>query len=130
VVTRLRTWHAELAVVALILGATVAATAGAWREIVGSLAVLAGFAHAQVSERLAEHAKLTDRFASNVNGHLGQPAPGSSHHAYCWRWSSRYFLAKELLWLVYFVSLQAWSALVGVAVFLLYPLWRRLRSSL
>lgn len=127
---KFRTWHAELAVVAIVLLATVAATGGAWREIVGALAVLAGFAHAQVSDRLAEHAKLSE----SLERFHRIPTPLTdgqlSGRAHCWRWSARYFLVKELLWLVYFVSLQAWSALVGVGVFLLYPLWRRWRSAI
>ena len=47
----------------------------------------------------------------------------------CWRWSLRYYVAKELLWLAYFVAHRSWSALVGVVVFLAYPAWRRLWRS-
>lgn len=36
-----------------------------------------------------------------------------------------YFYLKESLWFVYFFLLGAWSALVGVVIFLLYPLWHK-----
>jgi hypothetical protein len=119
-----KTWQLELALVAVVLGGTFYASGGGAREAVGSVAVLATFAHGQVTDRLAEHARATARVAANVNGHLGHPAPGTPTHAYCWRWARRYYVTKELLWLVYFASLHAWSALVGVGVFLLYPFWR------
>lgn len=120
-----KTFHAELLFVALVLAVAGYFSGAGWVEAIGACAVLASFAHAQVSDRLAEHARLTDRFAANMNGHLGCPAPGTAHHAYCWRWSLRYFVTKEALWLVYFVAHRSWSALVGVFVFLLYPVWRR-----
>jgi hypothetical protein len=43
----------------------------------------------------------------------------------CHRWAARYLVAKEVLWLAYFVLHHSWSALAGVFVFLAYPLWRR-----
>lgn len=77
-------------------------------ELIGSGAVLASFAHGQVSDRLAEK-------------EAEKPSPDVK----CFRWSGRYFLMKEALWLSYFILKGAWSALVGCAVFLVYPLWRR-----
>lgn len=109
----------------MVLALTVIYTHGGAVEWLGAAAVLAAFAHGQVSDRLAEHARKTDRYAANANGHLGMPVRESRHHAYCWRWSLRYFVAKESLWLVYFVAHRSWSALAGVFVFLAYPLWRR-----
>jgi hypothetical protein len=103
-----RTWMAELAVVWLVLIGVVGLTRGGLIEAVGALAVLAAFAHAQVAERMREREALK----SNPDVH-------------CHRWSTRYFMAKELLWLSYFVAHRSWSALVGVGVFLAYPLWRK-----
>lgn len=105
---KLRTWHFEVAFVAVVLGAVLALTAAPWRELFCAAAVLASFGHAQVSDRLAEHQ------ASLVS------APVS-----CFRWSARYFVAKELLWVAYFVATGAYAALVGCGVFLAYPVWRR-----
>jgi hypothetical protein len=98
----------ETIVVALILAATILVTHGRAIEWVGSAAVLCGFGHASVSERLAE-----------------QEAMRARPSVPCHRKLIHYFVAKEILWCVYFVALGAWSALAGVAVFLAYPVWRR-----
>jgi hypothetical protein len=103
-----KTWMVELAVVWLVLIGVVALTHGGLIEAVGALAVLAAFAHAQVAERMREREALK-----------------SKPDVHCHRWSLRYFMAKELLWLSYFVAHRSWSALVGVGVFLVYPLWRK-----
>ena len=70
--------------------------------------MLCGFAHAQIAERLREQEAL------RVN-------PSVSCHQFL----GRYFLLREILWTAYFVALGAWSALVGCALFALYPVWRR-----
>lgn len=103
----MRTWHLELAVVVVVLFAVALATGGRV-ELVGAAAVSLSFAHAQVADRLAE--REAAREVATVD---------------CHRWATRYLLAKESLWLVYFVALHAWSALAGVGLFLAYPAWRR-----
>ena len=103
----MRTWQLELLFVANVLAASLAATGAARVEAIGALAVLASFAHGQVSDRLAEREGL--RAAPDIG---------------CWRWARRYFLAKEALWFAYFVAHRSWSALVGVLLFLAYPVWR------
>jgi hypothetical protein len=100
----IRTWQVELLVVATGLAATVYFSCGGWREALTAAAVLAGFAHAQVSDRLAE-----------MEGRRTQP------EVHCWRWSLRYFVAKEALWFAVFAAYRNWSALAGVVLFLLYP---------
>jgi hypothetical protein len=102
-----KTWTIELAVVSAALAVVFRISGGGSVELLGSLAVLAGFAHAQVSDRMAE------REARRVNPDV-----------HCWRWSRRYFVLKELLWLAYFVAHRSWAALAGVGIFLLYPAWR------
>lgn len=102
-----RTWVWELGTVALALVAVLLATHAPLVEVIGSGAVLASFAHGQVSDRLAE-----------------RDAARAVPEVHCVAWARRYFLAKEALWLVYFVAKGAWSALVGCAVFLVYPAWR------
>lgn len=103
----LPTWFWETLLVSLVMSAVVLIS-GNPLEGIGALAVLAAFAHAQVSDRMAE-----------------QQAAKAKPDTHCWRWSLRYFVAKELLWLAYFVAHGSWSALAGVGVFLLYPLWRK-----
>lgn len=104
----MKTWHFELAFVATVLLVVYGvASPGDWRELIGSAAVLASFAYSQIADRLTE-----------------REARRSAHEVHCWRWSLRYFLLKEALWLAYFVAHRSWSALVGVGVFLAYPIWR------
>ena len=94
--------------VAVILGLMLAATKRYLMPVewIGAVAVLLTFGHAQVANRLAERAEIQ---ADGVE---------------CYRWARRYWIGKEILWLIYFVMLGAYSALVGVGVFLLYPIWR------
>jgi hypothetical protein len=101
-----KTWQAEGAVVAAILAMTVVLSGGHLREWIGALAVQLTFHHGAISDRMAEQQALK----SDVS---------------CWRWSQRLFVGKEALWLAYFGLSQTWSALVGVLLFLIYPLWRR-----
>lgn len=103
----IRTWQAELATVATVLGTVLVVTQAPVVEVIGSSAVLVSFAHVQVSDRLAEREAARDR-----------------PEVHCYAWARRYFITKEILWLGYFVSKGAWSALVGCALFLAYPAWR------
>lgn len=103
----IRTWHIEHAVVAALLFGTVVVTSGGWVEVVGAVAVQASFGHAGIAVRLQEREQLRER--PEVD---------------CYRWLGRYFIGKEVAWFIYFVAHQSWSALVGVGVFLAYPVWR------
>lgn len=102
-----RTWVWELGTVGLILAVVLVATRAPLIEVIGAGAVLASFAHGQVSDRLAEN-----------------EAARAKPEVHCHAWARRYFLAKEALWFGYFVAKGAWSALVGCVVFLAYPAWR------
>ena len=95
-------------VVAVILAVTAFLTGGARHEGVGAAAVWFGFSHCQVAERFRER-------------EAARAVPTVS----CHRQLEVYFVGRELLWTTYFVMLGAWSALVGCAVFALYPVWRR-----
>ena len=101
---RIRTWQKESAVMAIIL-ASVTALHPTLAEFVCAFAVWVTFMHGQVAE---EQGKLS---MSSVS---------------CYRWSRRYFVLKELSWIAFFVITQAYSAIIGSVVFLLYPLWRKL----
>lgn len=135
----MKTWVLEAGVVALILGAVVGMTGSKPIEWLGAVAVLLTFMHAQVSFRLSEAEDRRDglrREAQALSQRYEHAAEKPSladvqaadakyfHHVECHRWLARYHVGKELLWLAYFVAMGAWSALVGVFVFLLYPLWR------
>lgn len=107
------TWAFERAAVGIALASTVALTAGDWRQGIAAAAVLASFAHAQVSDRLAEAEAARERIGA------------TPIRVHCHRLALRWLVAKELLWLAFFVSIASWASLVGVAAFLGYPLWRR-----
>lgn len=103
----MKTWHIEAAVMAAILIATVLISGGSPVEWVGAAAVWVSTRHMSVADRLRE--KEEARAAPEVE---------------CYRWLDRYLITKEVLWVVYFVWLGAWSALVGAGIFLAYPYWR------
>lgn len=104
----MRTWHFEWAIVVTALAAVNSATGARWVEWIGAAAVLLSFGHASISDRMSE-----------------RQAAMAKPDVDCYRWSWRYFIGKELLWVVYFVCHRSYSALVGCAVFLAYPVWRR-----
>lgn len=103
------TWVWESVVVGSILVVVVFVTGNSATEYLGAAAVTLSFCHAQVADRLAERDALRAR-------------PQVACHA----WATRYLVTKEALWLLYFVVHHSWSALTGVCLFLLYPLWRTL----
>lgn len=116
-----RTWRIEMLVVAIVLVGVVLISGGGWLELIGAAAVLLSFGHAQVADRLAEAEQ--DRQAASPPGVVRDSVE-------CHRWATRYLVGKESLWLLYFVAHRSWSALAGVALFLVYPLWRRYWRSL
>jgi hypothetical protein len=120
---KLRTWHIEGLVVASTLAGPLIALGRAddWREWVAALGVQLGFHHASVANRLQEsQSELQDR---RGDGFLYPEV--AAHHVECVRWLDRYWVGKEIAWVAYFLSTGAVSALVGCAVFLAHPFWRR-----
>jgi hypothetical protein len=103
----MKTWHFEHLTIAAILALVVVVTGSAWSEWIGAAAVLTAFGHASVAERLAERQAALD-------------TPDVECHSKA-RW---YWVAKEILWCAYFLVHRSYSAIVGCAVFLAYPLWR------
>ena len=104
----MKTWHFENGAVAMVLLSVWLATGRKPIELLGAVAVFCGFCHASIAERMRER-------------EAARPVPSVECHAK----STWFFLAKEACWFGYFVTLGAWSALVGVALFGLYPVWRR-----
>lgn len=103
--TGARTWQIEACFAGVVLGAVAFTTSTGWRPWLGAAAVFVTFLHATVADRLAEGARS------------GKPVP-------CHEKAQRYFMAKEALWVAYFMSLRAWAPLIGCALFLAYPAWR------
>jgi len=81
-------------------------------EIISAVAVLLTFGYAQISSRLSEHQSIIE-----------QPTID------CYRKLILYYIGKEVCWFGYFLLTKSYSALVGVLVFLLYPLWRKYYKS-
>lgn len=146
---RARTWQLELAAVTVVLLVVTIASDGGWLELVGAAAVALSFCHAQVADRLAEREASRAAGAITIFGLAGQrgdqvrtsntglataePYTISAVNPViltlsavvaCHRWAGRYLMSKEALWAVYFVAHHSWSALAGVALFLLYRPWR------
>ena len=107
----MKTWQIESAVAAAVLSVSPILNRSGW-EALGALAVLLSFMQGQISDR---HSAAAAQRAQN----------GDLVEVDCWRWERRYFVGKEILWVVYFCHLRAWSALVGCALFIAYPVWRR-----
>lgn len=80
-------------------------------ELIGVAAVFFTFNHATVANRLEEQQEH-------------EAKQSGSAQVECYNKLARYFTLKEFLWLAYFIILGAWSALVGVILFLLYYPWR------
>lgn len=102
------TWKVEIAVVAAVLSVTTLLTGDTWRSWLASAAVLLTFAHAQIADRLAE-----------------REAARARPEVECYRKAKVFFVAKETLWVVFFLAAGAWPALIGCGIFLAYPVWRR-----
>lgn len=110
--TNYQTWMGEFMVVAVVLVVVALVTQKGLIEWIGVLAVLVTFGHTQIAQRLHEREALRHAAREKVD-------------IECYWKLNYYFYTKEILWFVYFVLLGAWSALVGVGIFLLYPLWRK-----
>lgn len=106
-----KTWVYEFLVVLVILVTVALITKKGLIEWLGVFAVLVTFGHTQIADRLHEREAFRYKIDKNVEVEC--------HWKLNW-----YFYIKETLWFIYFVFLGAYSALVGVFIFLLYPLWR------
>lgn len=80
-----------------------------WAALFG---VFFSFSYTSIADRLSEqeHARVS----------AGQ-LPGIACHGKL----QTFFVWREIAWCLTFVLLQAWSALVGVFIFMAYPVWRR-----
>ncbi len=104
----MRTWILESTIVAAILSAVVFIKPFQRSEFVCTAAVWVTFMHAQVAGRMQE--KQSSMLKPDVH---------------CYKWSARYFLIKEGLWIIFFIMIRSYAALLGAIVFFLYPFWRK-----
>lgn len=105
---KIKTWHIEALVVAVVLFVQLLFTRFAIPEIICSLAVFVTFLHAQVSDRMQERQALMEH--PDVHCH--------------WK-SNWFFMIKEFLWISFFLMTHSWAAVSGAVLFFLYPFWRK-----
>lgn len=111
------TWHIEVLFVLPLLMIPAIVINKGWVEWIGVAAVFFSFMHASVAERLAEAEKIRSTIYN---------APDHPIAVHCYSKLEKYFYTKEVCWCLYFFILGAWSALIGVFIFLIYPSWRKI----
>lgn len=112
--SKIHVFHIEDAFVIITLIITLIIARGNYIEWIGSVAVFIGFKHAVIAFRLEE---VVER--QKTHGDTAFNSHGKQ---------TQYFYAKEILWFVYFILLGAWSGLIGVVLFLSYPIWHKIRE--
>jgi len=106
-------FHIEDILVLVSLSLAAILSGGNYIEWVGVIAVFLSFKHTVIAFRLEDVIEKREEHGDTAfNSHGNQ---------------TYYFYAKESIWFIYFFLLGAWSALVGVVIFLLYPLWHDAR---
>lgn len=105
----MKTWQIEAIVVSVVLLVVWFLTGHKPIELLGSLAVLFTFKHAQIADRMQERQAIKEK-----------------PDVHCYRWSNRYFVSKEVLWIAFFALTGAYAAIAGAILFCVYPVWRKL----
>lgn len=111
---KLHVFHIEDFFVASMLIATTLVLRGNYIEWFGVLAVFLTFKHDVIAFRLEA--------AEEDREEHGKPFVKS------YKAQTQYFYAKESVWFIYFLLFSAWSGLIGVIIFLLYPTWHDIRE--
>ena len=104
----LRTRHIENIFVLLVLAIPLYISGYHATDWLAYGAVFFTFKHAQIADRMREQEEAREKPSIE-----------------CAEWSDRFFVAKEVLWVGFFILAGAYTALVGCGLFLLYPAWRR-----
>src|ERR1700748_1321417 len=105
---KIKTWIVESAVVLALLLIPTLFTGFHWREMIGVLAVFFTFKQTQIADRMSE-----------------KNAKQATPDVHCYKWFYRHLIIKEVLWVSFFIMVKSWPALIGCAIFLLYPIWRK-----
>jgi hypothetical protein len=104
----MKTWKYEILVVAIILVAVTFFTKNDWVNWVTTLAILLTFNHAQIGDRLQER-----------QGAMDKPT------VECYHKLNKLFAGKEVCWIIAFLLMKNYAAIVGSALFAVYPIWRK-----
>lgn len=106
---RVKTWHLEYLFVGSVLSVVSYTTGNELKDWLCAVAVLLEFGEATIVDRLIE-----ERDSEEIRRHTNSL-----------RKLLPYTFIRETLWVIYFVLVHSYSALVGCFVFLLYPFWRK-----
>lgn len=133
-----RTWMLESLVVFLVVQIPVMLRGYPYTEVICSIAVWITFMHGQVADRMQEAQKklavtpMTTIVKSRRQGQTNALMNEMTRRIYqnaitveCYRWSNRYFLTKEALWIIFFLLIGSYAAVTGSVLFFMYPFWRK-----
>lgn len=111
--TGCKTYHVESGFVLLVLALVVVLTGHTltWSKWIEMFAVFFTFSHASVAQRLEE--KQQQQLETHGEAEVE-----------CFRMLEAYFIGKEFLWMIAFIEMEAWPALTGVIIFLMFYPWR------
>lgn len=104
----MRTWHYEVLIVSILLSLVTFFFANNWVNWVTTLAIVLTFQHAQIGDRLQERQEKLE--IKTVE---------------CYHKLNKLFSAKELVWILAFLLMKNYSAIVGSVLFFVYPMWRK-----
>jgi hypothetical protein len=105
---KIKTWHKETLIVGIILFLTTLLFSNNLINWVTTLAILITFNHAQIGDRLQERQDIL-----------------SSKTVECYWKLNKLFALKEILWIVAFLMMDNYAAIVGSVLFFIYPFWRK-----
>lgn len=104
----MKTWIYEIFTVGAVLCIVTFISSNDIKNWVVTVAVLLTFNHAQIGDRLQERQAKMDKPTVE-----------------CYHKLNKLFAAKEITWIIAFILMGGYTAIVGSAMFALYPLWRR-----
>jgi hypothetical protein len=105
----MKTWHYEVIFVGLVLCGVTIFFANNWINWITTAAVWVTFNHAQIADRLQERQGVMDKPTVE-----------------CYHKLNKLFATKEVLWIVAFVLMKNYAAIIGSIMFALYPIWRKI----
>ena len=111
--TGLKQHYIETAVAAVILIITAVISGKGWVEWVGVLGVILTFEYQVLSTYLREHAEAREQRGKK------------SKSDFIYKEIQVLYYLKELIWVLYFLALGAYSALAGTFIFISYGAWRK-----
>jgi hypothetical protein len=104
----MKTWHFEILIVAIILSMVTLFFANNIINWITLIAILLTFNHAQIGDRL--QARQSAMIVPDIE---------------CYWKLNKLFIAKEVTWIVAFLLMGNYAAIVGSLLFAIYPFWRK-----